>query len=796
MDAEEELRTKGTKDEMKAVFDRIDENGNGFLDADELRKLASIIDPQGLSSTELEEALSMMDEDGDAEVDFEEFFEWWGEINARTDGKMFAIFDSFRAAMTAEKEAAEAAKKPRRVVDRFDDKAGKLLMRTLRNEMSDMLKETGLDLEAAFKAFDVDGDGTVTPDEFRTGLRSLQLKLTAEQIEEVVDLIDKDGDGNLDYMEFVEQFEVQGVKGKSSALSRLIYAEEDRLGYHDGAETAEEIAAAQAAELKRMEDADEDYDTPGDGGGDDPEGGGDAAAGGGDSVEPAPLPPLTAYRIATSEMPMPMPASGCAPAAPRLFCVLPSPHARPRGPDPVERALLGGGFLDDDGWRGDTFQMHCLCEWGCGHWLDPAAGLPLTQPRKALLSLAPALRPNLHFLKETGLLEKCRFPMPSSAIAKELAEVMGVSALEIEGSLLGGAGLDLGEFSELVLDVAEKAGIPQDPRSEPISDDPGFVPPEEVIGTETWHGPLPDDPPPPPTLGGSFDGPGGVTAVQGRRLAEEESTRAAEALPSAARTFESMLGTHPAAVKSRRDYIRALEEFHRRLRLTDPLRQWAGLRKVTMDNGETCFLCNKHASMAAGKIDLSWQAAESSVTSAQLIAKTAWPFTSPPLRFRREGHIPSRMDPGPTVAEIEAAEREAHTRRMRAMAESEENARQPQPDHPIERWNLVVLAEGGPRYRGLAKGEIAEVLTSKYKGEYRVKCPNGKIAYFLEEELAYWDEGTENKQYDERVAKGVGFLEDQAIAAAGGVGAEKEEEEPDLPPPRGGMHPSASCALM
>ena len=86
-----------------------------------------------------------------------------------------------------------------------------------------------------------------------------------------------------------------------------------------------------------------------------------------------------------------------------------------------------------------------------------------------------------------------------------------------------------------------------------------------MIGTETWHGPLPDDPPPPPTLGGSFDGPGGVTAVQGRRLAEEESTRAAEALPSAARTFESMLGTHPAAVKSRRDYIRALEEFHRQL---------------------------------------------------------------------------------------------------------------------------------------------------------------------------------------------------------------------------------------
>ena len=48
-----------------------------YLDAEELRKLAGIIDPDGLSSAELEAALSMMDEDGDDEIDFEEFFDWW-----------------------------------------------------------------------------------------------------------------------------------------------------------------------------------------------------------------------------------------------------------------------------------------------------------------------------------------------------------------------------------------------------------------------------------------------------------------------------------------------------------------------------------------------------------------------------------------------------------------------------------------------------------------------------------------------------------------------------------------------
>jgi hypothetical protein len=60
----------------------------------------------------------------------------------------------------------------------------------------------------------------------------------------------------------------------------------------------------------------------------------------------------------------------------------------------VERKVLGGGFLEEDNWRGDTFQLHLLCEWGCGHWLDAKAGLPLSKPYKAMKALAPALRPN------------------------------------------------------------------------------------------------------------------------------------------------------------------------------------------------------------------------------------------------------------------------------------------------------------------------------------------------------------------------------------------------------------------
>ena len=37
--------------------------------------------------------------------------------------------------------------------------SGKQLARTLRNELADMFEQSGLDLAAAFKAFDADGDG-------------------------------------------------------------------------------------------------------------------------------------------------------------------------------------------------------------------------------------------------------------------------------------------------------------------------------------------------------------------------------------------------------------------------------------------------------------------------------------------------------------------------------------------------------------------------------------------------------------------------------------------------------------
>ena len=104
-----------------------------------------------------------------------------------------------------------------------------------------------------------------------------------------------------------------------------------------GAETAAELAEVAAAELRRLEATDEDYDTPGDGGAQVTIVNDDGTVevvetSGGGSAEASDVPPLTPFRVSTASMPLPpQHADESTPAScPRLFCVLPSAHAKPR----------------------------------------------------------------------------------------------------------------------------------------------------------------------------------------------------------------------------------------------------------------------------------------------------------------------------------------------------------------------------------------------------------------------------------------------------------------------------------
>eukprot|EP00486_Rosalina_sp_Unknown_P001629 CAMPEP_0201565376 /NCGR_PEP_ID=MMETSP0190_2-20130828/4469_1 /ASSEMBLY_ACC=CAM_ASM_000263 /TAXON_ID=37353 /ORGANISM="Rosalina sp." /LENGTH=181 /DNA_ID=CAMNT_0047982799 /DNA_START=1126 /DNA_END=1671 /DNA_ORIENTATION=+ len=84
--------------EVKRHFTRLDKDGNGYLDADELKLL--LIDMGFAPSKAIKEAQEMLeaaDQDGDGQVDFEEFKQvWHRKLLSQHDQyihRVFAVFD-------------------------------------------------------------------------------------------------------------------------------------------------------------------------------------------------------------------------------------------------------------------------------------------------------------------------------------------------------------------------------------------------------------------------------------------------------------------------------------------------------------------------------------------------------------------------------------------------------------------------------------------------------------------------------------------------------------------------------
>ena len=140
--------------------------------------------------------------------------------------------------------------------------------------------------------------------------------------------------------------------------------------------------------------------------------------------------------------------------------------------------------------------------------------------------------------------------------------------------------------------------------------------------------------------------------------------------------YETMIGLTPAAVEKRRRYFEAIRGLHSILETVDPFRQYAGLRRVQLDNGHVHWFCPHHAAMAAGRVDLAWHSAPSwhnrtnLNSAANVVAERLWPHAVPPLTFDRTKYFPTRH-PGPssaerTDAELARASREARANAVRA----------------------------------------------------------------------------------------------------------------------------------
>ena len=79
---------------------------------------------------------------------------------------------------------------------------------TIENSIVDNLTdEQIIEFREAFQAFDKDGNGSITTKELGTVMRSLGQNLSEAEIKEMIDIVDEDKNGTIDFQEFLHLME-------------------------------------------------------------------------------------------------------------------------------------------------------------------------------------------------------------------------------------------------------------------------------------------------------------------------------------------------------------------------------------------------------------------------------------------------------------------------------------------------------------------------------------------------------------------------------------------------------------
>ncbi|XP_019754518.1 troponin C, isoallergen Bla g 6.0201 isoform X1 [Dendroctonus ponderosae] len=135
---------------LKSTFDAFDVDKKGFISVEMIGTIMDMLGTQ-LDSSELEDVIEEIDEDGNGEVSFEEF----ANLAAR-----FLI---------EEEEDTDAIQ---------------------------------TELKGAFRMYDREGNGFITIEVLREILQELDEKLTDDDLDSMIDEIDIDGSGTVDWEEF------------------------------------------------------------------------------------------------------------------------------------------------------------------------------------------------------------------------------------------------------------------------------------------------------------------------------------------------------------------------------------------------------------------------------------------------------------------------------------------------------------------------------------------------------------------------------------------------------------------
>lgn len=189
-------RARYAAEHVRSVFQNFDLDGSGSIDRYEFSRACERLSPT-MSPEDIEDALSIIDADGDGDITYEEFEKWWNSDHAVTlrenaDAEIGKVNDIDEIALVTKWEATRAR----------------------------LEKEK---LHRAFESIDEDGSGLIDFSEFRRLCRRMNAKMSDEEIKMTFAIVDADNSGEVDFSEFADWWgaedgrRLRGEQGKSSS---------------------------------------------------------------------------------------------------------------------------------------------------------------------------------------------------------------------------------------------------------------------------------------------------------------------------------------------------------------------------------------------------------------------------------------------------------------------------------------------------------------------------------------------------------------------------------------------------
>jgi Ca2+-binding EF-hand superfamily protein len=225
--------------QLQSVWKRVDADGSGLLDADEVRQVMKDMGME-LDDAEFAATMKQIDRDGSGELDYDEFLNWWRKQDtarqmqqldeaSMEEARLQAVWKELDTDGSGFLDAGEVRQVIKNMGMEMTDAEFAATMAQIDVDGSGELdydefwgwwRKQEAQLRAVWKRVDADGSGLLDADEVRQVMKNVGMELDDAEFAAIMAQIDVDGSGELDYDEFIVWWRKQDAETKQLASPR------------------------------------------------------------------------------------------------------------------------------------------------------------------------------------------------------------------------------------------------------------------------------------------------------------------------------------------------------------------------------------------------------------------------------------------------------------------------------------------------------------------------------------------------------------------------------------------------